>query len=320
MKTPAFCFLQLSLLFTCSSLAFSQESPAVEVQPEEVEALVPSVQEFYSYLQEAIDDEDWWSAIDFGEIVLYHFPESPFSQEIPFLIGMAYYRLNQFELANTALGEYLKKSASPKHFEDAIEMKFAIAEFFRNGGKKRLFGSHKLPAIMPAREDALQIYDEVITTLPHHDIAIRSLLGKAEIQVDFDDFKPGIETLQLLIRRFPKHDLAAEGYLQINKIYLKQCQAQHLDPNLLDLAEVNLQKFLLAFPREPRLSDARAALDEMKELYAKNILETGMFFQKRKQNDASIIYYSKVISKYPDTHAADAARERVANLQPKGKG
>jgi outer membrane protein assembly factor BamD (BamD/ComL family) len=76
----------------------------------------PSVQEFYSYMQEAIDDEDWWSAIDFGEIVLYHFPESPFSQEVPFLIGMAYYHLNQYELANTALSEYLKNSTSPKHF------------------------------------------------------------------------------------------------------------------------------------------------------------------------------------------------------------
>ena len=321
MKKSLFCALrrvsQLSLLLACSPLAFSQEEPALEVQPQDVEAQAPSVQEFYAYMQEAVDDEDWWSAIDFGEIVLYHFPDSPFSQEIPFLIGMAYYRLNQFELANTALGEYLKNSTSPKRFEDAIEMKFAIAEFFRGGGKKRLFGSHKLPAIMPAREDALKIYDEVITTLPHHDISIRSLLGKAEIQVDFEDFKPAIETLQLLIRRFPKHDLAAEGFLQINKIYLKQCQAQHLDPNLLDLAEVNLQKFQLAFPREPRLTDAVAALQEMKELYAKNLLETGLFFQKRKQNDASIIYFSKVIAKYPDTHAADDAREKLAKLQTK---
>jgi hypothetical protein len=45
-------------------------------------------------------------------------------------------------------------------------MKFAIAEFFREGGKMRLFGSHKLPAIMPAREDALKIYDE-----SHYNIA-----------------------------------------------------------------------------------------------------------------------------------------------------
>lgn len=330
MKIVEFCSLKrvlpLSILSLLASPAFAEEAPigiqppensVAEVQPQDVEMQTPSVQEFYSYLQEAVDDEDWWSVIDFGEIVLYHFPESPFSQEIPFSIGLAYYHLKQHELANIALSEYLNKSTSPKHFEEAIEMKFAIAEFFRTGGKKRLFGSHKLPAIVPAREDALKIYDEVITTLPHHDIAIRALLGKAEIQVDFEDFKPGIETLQLLIRRFPKHDLAAEGYLQINKIYLKQCQAQHLDPNLLDLAEVNLQKFQLAFPREPRVAEATAAMEEMKELYAKNLLETGQFFQKRKQNDASKIYYSKVIAKYPDTHAADDAREKLAKLQTK---
>jgi hypothetical protein len=29
---------------------------------------------------------------------------------------MAYYHLNQYELANTALSEYLKNSTSPKHF------------------------------------------------------------------------------------------------------------------------------------------------------------------------------------------------------------
>lgn len=312
MKTVVFCLL------ACSSLAFAQQDAAIEeVLPEDVAVTqAPSVQEFYSYLQEAIDDEDWWSAIDYGEIVLYHFPESPFKQEVPYLIGMAYYKLNQYELANTALSEYLKDAASPKHFEEAIEMKFAIAEYFREGGKKHLFGSHKLPAIMPAREDALKIYDEVITTLPHHEIAISALLGKAEIQAYLEDFKPSIETLQLLIRRFPKHDLSAEGFLQINKVYLKQCQVQHLDPSLLELAEANLRKFQLAFPREPRLEEAALALHDMQELYAKSLFETGEFFQRRKQNDASIIYFSQVISKYPDTQTAAAAREKITLLQP----
>ncbi|MCE5316518.1 MAG: outer membrane protein assembly factor BamD, partial [Parachlamydia sp.] len=288
-----------------------------EVLPQEVEEQSGSVQEFYSYMQEAIDDCDWWSAIDYAEIVLYHFPESPYGQEIPYLIGTAYYQLKQYELANTALTEYLNKSTSPKHFEEAIEMKFAIAEFFREGGKKRLFGSHKLPAWLPAQEDALKIYDEVITTLPHHEIAIRALLGKAEIQAYLEDFKPSVETLQLLIRRFPKHDLTVQGYLDIGKVYLQECQAEHLDPSLLDLAEMNLQKFNMAFPREPRLAEAQAVICEMKELYAQNLLETGEFFQRRKQKDASAIYFSQVIAKYPGTKAAVAARENL-DAQPAG--
>lgn len=314
MKTALCCLMALS------SLVFSQDVAAPEVLPQDVEEIQePSVQEYYSFMQEAIDDEDWWSAIDFGEIVLYHFPDSPFGQEVPYLIGMAYYRLNQYEMANASLSEYLKNSTSPRHFEEAIEMKFSIAEYFRDGGKKRLFGSHKLPAVMPAQEDALKIYDEVITTLPHHDIAIRSMLGKAQIQAYLEDFKPGVETLQLLIRRFPKHDLAAEGYLQINKVYLMQCQSQHQDPNLLELAEANLHKFQLAFPREARIADAAEALRQMKEIYAKNMFETGEFFERRNKKDASAVYFSRVVAKFPETDAAKAAREKLAAFEEKSK-
>ncbi len=295
---------------------------AQEIQPDEVLPLEehegPTVQEFYSYMQEAIDDADWWSAIDFGQIVLYHFPDSPFGQEIPFFIGMAYLQLGQHELANESLSEYLKKSTSPKHFEEAIDAKFAIAEFFREGGKKRLFGSHKMPAILPGKEDSLVIYDEIIASMPHHELAAKAMLGKAEIQAYYEDFRPSVETLHLLIRRFPKHELAAESYLRINQVYLSQAATQQLDPDLLDLADVNLRKFKLTFPREPRIAAAETALSEMKEIFAQNLLETGHFYKKRKQMDASIIYFSKIVAKYPDSKAAVTAREQLVELQASG--
>jgi outer membrane protein assembly factor BamD (BamD/ComL family) len=302
-------------LFLATSAVFSQEISVEEVEPLEG----PSVQEYYAYMQEAIDDEDWWAAVDYGQIVLYHFPDSPFVHEIPFYLGMSYYRLDQYELANDTLSKYLKQASSPKHFEEAIETKFTIAEMYREGRKKHLFGSHKLPAIVPAREDALEIYDEVITTLPHHEIATKAMLGKAEVQAYFEDFKPSIETLQFLIRRFPKHESAAEAYLRINRVYLQECKMNHLDLDLLDLAEVNLRKFKLAFPREPRLVEADKALREMQEIFAVNLFETGEFFIRRKQPDASIIYFSKVIAKYPKSEIALKAREKLGELQANGQ-
>lgn len=295
---------------------------AQEIQPDQVLPLEeeggPSVQEFYSYMQEAIDEADWWAAIDFGQIVLYHFPDSPYGQEIPFFVGMAYLQLGQHELANESLSEYLKKSTNPKHFDEAIDAKFEIAEFFREGGKKRLFGSHKLPAILPAKEDALTIYDEIIASMPHHELAAKAMLGKAEIQTYYEDFRPSVETLHLLIRRFPKHELAAESYLRINQVYLSQAETQLLDPDLLDLAEVNLRKFKLAFPREPRVASAEKAFTEMKEIFAQNLLETGRFYKKRKQMDAAIIYFSKIVAKYPESQAATVAREQLVELQAGG--
>lgn len=303
----------LSLLLASSAL-FAQEIPVEEVEPLDW----PSVQEYYAYMQEAIDDEDWKAAIDYGQIVLYNFPDSPLVKEIPFYLGMAYYKLEQYELSNDTLSKYLRQATSPKHFEEAIETKFTIAEMYREGKKKRLFGSEKMPAIVPAREDALVIYDEVITTLPHHEITTKALLGKAEVQAYFEDFKPSIETLQFLIRRFPKHESAAEAYLRINKVYLQECKMNHLDLDLLDLAEVNLRKFRLAFPREARVGEAEKALTEMQEVFAVNLLETGEFFQRRKQPDAAIIYFSKIVAKYPKSQASLKAREKLEELQAKG--
>lgn len=271
--------------------------------------------EFNASLQEAIQDRDWWAVIDYAELISYHFPQSPFAEGTEFLIGEAYFKMDQLELANAAFTAYLSHAISPKRFEDAVQYKFTIAEQFKNGAKKPLFGSHKLPKIVSAKEDAIQIYDDVITTLPHHEMTVRALLGKSEVQAELEDFKPSLETLDLLIRRFPKHELAAAAYLQKSRVYLMECQEKSLDPALLDLADVNLNKFRLAFPRETRIEEVEKELLQMKEIFAQNLFNTGKFFEKTKKIPASIIYYSKVIAKYPETKAAESAKTKLEDLQ-----
>lgn len=292
--------------------------PLMALEEEELkwEDNAPSAQEFNSYLQEALASQNWWAVIDYADILSYNFPASPFAQDASFIIGEAYFKLGQLELANEYFTTYLNHSSAPRRLEEAISYKFTIAEQFRGGAKKPLFGSHKMPKIVPAQEDAIKIYDEVITTLPHSEIAVQSLMGKAKLQAELSDFKPSLETLDQLIRRFPKHELAAAAHLEKILVYLQQCQGKDLDPDLLDLAEVNLRKFRLAFPREPRLADAEGAIAKMQEIFAKNLLDTGKFFEKTKKIPASIIYYNKVVAKYPQTEAAGDAKARLERLQP----
>jgi outer membrane protein assembly factor BamD (BamD/ComL family) len=220
------------------------------------------------------------------------------------------------ELANKSLSAYLNHSVSHAHFEEAIRMKFEIAQAFSNGTKKRLFGSHKMPAWLSAKEDALEIYDEVIATVPHSDMATTSMLAKAKIQAEFEDYKPAVETLTMLIRRFPKTEAAAEAYLEIAHVYFQQSENSSLDLDILELAEVNIRKFKAAFPREPRIEEAEKLLANTNELFAANLLDTGKFFERTKKPSASIIYYTRVIAKYPETKAAKLAQEKLNVLQP----
>jgi outer membrane protein assembly factor BamD (BamD/ComL family) len=276
----------------------------------------PSVQEYNSALQQAVGLHSWWAVVDYASLINEQFPTSPFAQEAPYLMGEAYYKLDQLEFANECLTEYLSRVTSPKHFEEAIEYKFSIAEQFAHGAKKRLFGSTKMPAWVPAQEDAIPIYDEVIAAVPHSELGIKALLGKARVQAECEDYKPAVETLDLLIRRFPRHELAAEAFLEKEKVYLAQCRALDLDPDILDMAEVSLRKFRLAFPREPRLEEATKLYADMQEIFAQNLLETGRFFEKTKKLEAALIYYNKVVRKYPNTEAAVLSREKLDTFQP----
>lgn len=276
----------------------------------------PSAQEYNSALQHAIANGDWWTVIDYATIISYNFPTTPFAQEISYIMGEAYYKLDQLEYANDCFTTYLNHAVSPKHFEEAIAYKFHIAESFAQGKKKRLFGSPKMPAWVPAKEDAIPIFEEVIAALPHSELAIQSLLEKAKVQAEMEDYRLSEETLDLLIRRFPKHPLAAASYLEKEKVYLLQCQAKDLDPDVLDMAEVNLRKFRLSFPRDAHLAQAEKIYSDMQEIFAQNLYEVGCFFEKTKKVPASIIYYNKVIAKYPNTQAAVAAHAKLEDLQP----
>lgn len=278
-----------------------------------------NAQELNRSLQDAIERQDWWAVADYADLLAYCFPTSPFAQESSFVLGEAFVRLDQLELANRYFTAYLNRMTSPKHFEEAIQYKFWIAEQFFSGAKKRLFDSHKLPKWISAKEDALKIFEEVITAQPHSEIAAKSLLHKGMLEAELEEYKTSIETLDLLIRRFPRHDMAADAYVEKNKIYLKQCKNEGLDPGLLDLALVNLEKFKLAFPREARVEEAEKALVEIREIFAQNLLSTGQFFQKTKKVPASIIYYTKVIAKYPQSEAAVVAREKLEELQEAGQ-
>ncbi|MDE3055770.1 MAG: outer membrane protein assembly factor BamD [Verrucomicrobiota bacterium] len=276
----------------------------------------PSVLEYTHVLQEALENHEWSRAVGYAKEISTSYGKSPFAAEIPYILGEAYFHLEEWDKANESLSDYLTKAASPKHFEDALNYRFQIAEKFREGAKKPLFGVSWLPRLLSGEEDALSIYEDLITSMPHEQIAAQALLGKAEIQARWEEYKPSLETLDLLIRRFPKHDLAAEAFLQKGHIYAAQLQERN-DPALLDLAEMNLKKFRLAFPREGRVEWVEKEFKEMRESFAGYLMETAAFFEKTKKIPASILYYSKIVSQYPETESSGIAKERLDRLQDK---
>jgi outer membrane assembly lipoprotein YfiO len=275
-----------------------------------------SVQEHYSAAVDAFQKENWKEVIRQSNIVIINFPETPFFQESLFYLGAGYFHSGEYDLANKHLSRYLKKQAALQHFRDAIQLKFQIAEKFKDGEKKHLVGLEVMPKWMPAFEEAMKIYDEVISALPNDDLAARALFGKASLQFADEEFTTTIETYQTLIRRFPKHPLSPEAYVQIAKVYLTECQEKYPDSDYLDLAEISLRKFRHDFPSDERVLIVEKMLADMQEVYATSFYEIGQFFERTKKANAAILYYSKIVKTYPNTKSAELSKKRLKVLRP----
>jgi outer membrane protein assembly factor BamD (BamD/ComL family) len=283
------------------------------IKSEEVATL--SVQEHYSVAMDAYQKENWEEVVAQAVIVVKNFPSTPFAQEMLFYLGVAYFHLDEYEYANRFLTSYLKKQATPKFFEETIQYKFKIAEKFHRGAKKHILGWETMPKWVPAGDEAIKIYDEVITALPHHELAAHALFGKAKLLLKNEEYKASIETYQTLIRRFPKHPLAAESYIGVSEVYLIQSQAQYPDQDYLDLAEINLRKFRYDFPGEEKIEVAEKILLDMKEIYASDLYDTGRFYERTKKLQAAYIYYTRILAKYSETKVAELATMRLSKLK-----
>lgn len=270
-----------------------------------------SLQDIYLDLTTAYENKQWENLKVCSQDVLMNHAGAYFAHDAIYFLGIAYFNLSELDLASKQFSSYLKKKYSPKFFLQALNYKFLIAERYRAGEKKRILGFKNLPKMVSGKEDSLSLYDEIISIVPNHELAMKSLYGKAKILSSTNELKESMETFQKLIRDFPKSAFAIESFIEIGDIFLRQTTPKHQNPDLLDMAKLNLKKFKSSFPGEPRTEEVEKKLLQMKEIHAQGLYEIGRFFERTKKPKASILYYSKIVSLFPETTYAKLSQERL---------
>lgn len=263
---------------------------------------------------EAMETENWEIAVYHFNVIALNFPNHSSYQESKYYLGAAYFHAEEYEYANEAFTNYLNGQNNPRYFEDAIGYKLQIADKFRLGARKRCFGTKMLPKWASGRSLGIEIYDEVISSLPCHDYAAQSLYAKAYMHWEDQDFKESVDSFQVLIRRFPKHELAPTSYLCINQVYLEQAETEFQNPDILALAQINLKRFQRDFPKDENIVEAEANVQAIKEFYARGLWETGQFYERIDKPTASAIYYARAIKQFPETSFAQCCRYRLSRV------
>lgn len=273
-----------------------------------------SVEEHYNLGIEAIKEKNWVEAIHQFRVVTINFPLSSWGKEAFYFLAISYFQDGDKDLANQNLSEYLRLNANPKFFEESFQYKLAIADAFKNGEKRHLFGYEKLPQWMPDRDLSITIYDEIIQSLPNHELAAKALLSKADLLQSKQEWRQSIESLQQIIRKFPKSEYASSAYANIATVYLEQAKQDAHNPDILALAIINKKKFSQDFARDQKLDAVDTSICEMKEIFAQALYDIGQLYERKKQPKASVLYYHSAISQFPDTKVATLCKERLNEL------
>lgn len=273
-----------------------------------------SLEEHFAAGACAIRDDEWEEAAYQFKIVVENFPTTVYAHEAWFYLGVSFFYLDEYDFANKAFTEYLQCQTNPRFFQDVIEYKFAIADRLARGAKRRFLGTKKLPKWACGKNLALEIYDEVIAAVPCHVIAAEALIAKGYLLWTMCDYSDAVEAFQLVIRRFPKHELAPDCYVLISKVYVDQSTHEYQNPDILAFAGINLARFEKDYPREERLQDVAQDLNDIKEIYANGLYQTGQFYERTCHPAAAVIYYHNVIHQFPDTYIAELSRGRLVCL------
>ena len=252
--------------------------------------------------------------LTFTMSVIVNFPDDKIAREAHFFLGMSFYHHGDNENANNSLSEYLALQVHSNLSAKAWDYKYRIAEAFRKGAKKHILGMKKTPQWVPAYSDAMEIFDEVIAALPSHELATKSLFGKAQLHNKDKEFRQAVDTYYTLIRRFPKHELAPESYLEIMRIYRNQSKSHMNDPDLLEIAMTHLNNFYEDFPRDERVAEAEMLLSGMKEGCAKSLYDIGQLYEKMNKPHAAVIYYTNAVKQFPTTTVAKDCQKRLDRL------
>ncbi|HRW58377.1 MAG TPA: tetratricopeptide repeat protein [Chlamydiales bacterium] len=269
----------------------------------------------FSSLNESLKNNDWKQVKESAQLLADQYTESPFSKEARFFLGTALFHQGALNKANQEFSTYIQQQKNPKYFEEAMTYKFEIAEKYRLGQKKAMMGLAYMPKIASGYEDAVTIYDEIIHSMPHHELAVKSLFAKGQLTEIIDDKDVAIDVFKQLIKQFPQNDLAIESYLQIARIYAAKAKARNFDPALLSLAEINYNQFRETFPGEERVKYVENTLAKIQDKYAQGFYETGRFFERTRRVDAAKIYYNKIISVFSHSKFAKLSKQRLERME-----
>ncbi len=247
--------------------------------------------------------------------IIQSFPESSYASDAYYYLGVVKFEESELDISNKFFTEYLNKKSVPEHYEDVYRYKLAIATRLAHGERRHMFGAESMPKWMTGKKIAIDIFNEIVKTMPYQEIAAQALLEKGSLLINREEFPQAIDCYQEVIRKFPKSTFAIQAFKAISRTYLQLLTAEPQNTDALALAEINVKEAQKMFSHAEEIEDLQKQVSHMKEGCAQSLYDIGKLYERMEQPKAALLYYVIVLQKYPQTQASIESYKRSQALQ-----
>jgi len=123
----------------------------------------------------------------------------------------------------------------------------------------------------------------------------------ADTQYEDDEYAYAIGEFKKLISSFPSSHLADDASLMIGKANLKLSPKPSLDQTYTRYAIETLKSFLEDYPESDLVPEAKNLLQKSKDKLAQKAYKNGELYVKLGYYQAALIYLEEVLENYPDS-------------------
>lgn len=258
----------------------------------------------------------------FKRAALYQ-PGTSLEEDAMMYTGECYFFIDYYADATTAYDNLIKKHPNTKHLDTIDVRRFKLARYWlerysqdRPWAVQPNFTDEQFPTF-DRFGNAIKLFDLIRLDDPTGDLADDATLAAANAHFREANFDAADRFYTDLRQNFPtsEHQFTAHYLGVVTK--MKVYQGPEYDGKPLEEAETLLTRIKRQFPEKTQENmEVIEKLDfDIRAAKAQRLWFMASFYDGRREYAGARHYYRKIMEEYPSSNMADAAKERLSEVQ-----
>ncbi len=199
--------------------------------------------------------------------------------------------------------------------ESALDREFAIATAYLGGQKKPILGIFK----MKGYAEGERIMERISNRTGDAPISVKANLAVANGLEKRGKFNEAYHKWSQISSRWPTGQVGKDALLGMARCKHSAYKGTKYDASSLVSAKTYYENFRLRYPKDAREIDVEGKLKQIDEQLAYKQFSIGHYYQKAGQQQPANLYFQMVLDNWPDSKAAEMAKEKMSDKEPSMK-